>query len=45
MRNALPNPKAVITLMGYVAMQMEEKNYSYPISFFKFDDNFNLNIV
>ncbi len=40
MRNALPNPKAAITLMGYVAMEMEEKTYSYPISNFKFDDNF-----
>ena len=41
MRNALPNPKAAITLMGYVAMEMTEKTYSYPISNFKFDDNFN----
>lgn len=45
MRNALPNPKAAITLMGYVAMEMEEKTYSYPISNFKFDDNFNQNNV
>ena len=45
MRNALPNPKAAITLMGYVAMEMEEKTYSYPISNFKFDSNFNQNIV
>lgn len=45
MRNALPNPKAAITLMGYVAMEMEEKTYSYPISNFKFDDNFKPNIV
>ena len=43
MRNALPNPRAAITLMGYVAMEMEEKTYSYPISDFKFDDNSNLN--
>lgn len=43
MRNALPNPKAAITLMGYVAMEMEEKTYSYPISNFKFDINFNPN--
>lgn len=41
MRNALPNPQAAITLMGYVAMEMGEKTYSYPISNFKFDDNFN----
>lgn len=41
MRNALPNIKAAITLMGYVAMEMEEKTYSYPIINFKFDDNFN----
>ncbi len=40
MRNALPSSKAAITLMGYVAMEMEEKTYSYPISNFKFDDNF-----
>ena len=40
MRNALPNPKAAITLMGYVAMEMEEKTYSYPISNFKLDQNF-----
>ena len=45
MRNALPSPKAAITLMGYVAMEMEEKTYSYPISNFKFDDNFNPNNV
>ena len=45
MRNALPSPKSAITLMGYVAMEMEEKIYSYPISNFKFDDNFNTNIV
>ena len=35
MRNALPNPKAAITLMGYVAMEMEEGTYSYPITNFK----------
>ena len=45
MRNALPNPRAAITLMGYVAMEMEEKTYSYPINIFKFDDKFNLNNV
>lgn len=42
MRNALPNPQAAITLMGYVAMEMTENTYSYPISIFKLDDNFNL---
>lgn len=41
MRNALPNPKAAITLMGYVAIEMEEGTYSYPITNFKFDQNFN----
>ena len=41
MRNALPNPKAAITLMGYVAIEMEENTYSYPITNFKFDQNFN----
>jgi len=43
MRNALPNPQAAITLMGYVAMEMEEGTYSYPISAFQFDTNFNYN--
>lgn len=41
MRNALPNPQAAITLLGYVAMEMEEGTYKYPISNFKFDENFN----
>jgi len=41
MRNALPTPKAAITLIGYVAMEMEEKKYSYPITNFQFDANFN----
>lgn len=45
MRNALPNPKAAITLMGYVAMEKGDNTYSYPITNFKFDDNFNLNNV
>jgi hypothetical protein len=39
MRNALPSPRAA---SGYGD---ERKTYSYPISNFKFDDNFNLNIV
>jgi transposase-like protein len=43
MRNALPNPKAVITLLGFVAIEMQEGTYSYPISNFKFDQNFNYN--
>ena len=43
MRNALPNPQAAITLMGYVAMEMEEGTYSYPITNFKYDSNFNYN--
>ena len=41
MRNALPNPQAAITLMGYVAIEMEEGTYSYPITNFKSDQNFN----
>ena len=41
MRNALPNPQSAITLMGYVAMEMTENKYSYPIANFKFDTNFN----
>ena len=43
MRNALPNPQSAITLMGYVAMEMEEGTYSYPITIFKYDTNFNYN--
>lgn len=43
MRNALPNPQAAITLMGYVAVEMEEGTYSYPISAFQYDTNFNYN--
>lgn len=43
MRNALPNPEAVITLLGFVSMEMEEGTYSYPITNFKFDQNFNYN--
>jgi len=41
MRNALPTPKAAITLLGYVAMETGEKTYSYPITNFRFDSNFN----
>lgn len=41
MRNALPTPQAAITLLGYVAMDMGEKKYSYPITNFRFDENFN----
>lgn len=40
MRNALPTPQAAITLIGFVAMEMSEKTYSYPITNFKFDSNF-----
>lgn len=43
MRNALPNSKAVLTLLGFTAMEMEQGTYSYPISNFKFDENFNYN--
>lgn len=43
MRNALPNPKAAITLLGFTAMEMEQGTYSYPISNFKFDENFKYN--
>jgi len=42
-RNALPNPQSAITLIGYVAMEMEDGTYSYPISNFKYDSNFNYN--
>ena len=40
MRNALPTPRSAITLLGFVAIEMEEKTYSYPIINFKFDENF-----
>lgn len=40
MRNALPTPKAAITLLGFVAMEMGEKTYSYPVTNFRFDSNF-----
>jgi len=43
MRNALPNPEAAITLLGFVAMEFEDKAYSYPITNFKFDKNFEYN--
>lgn len=43
MRNALPNPNAAITLLGFVAIEMQEGTYSYPITNFKFDQNFNYN--
>ena len=43
MRNALPNPDAAITLLGFVAMEFEEKAYSYPITIFNFDKNFEYN--
>jgi len=41
MRNALPTPSAANTLLGFVAMEMGEKTYSYPITNFRFDQNFN----
>lgn len=41
MRNSLPTPKAAVTLLGFVAMEMGEKTYSYPITNFQFDQNFN----
>lgn len=41
MRNALPHPKSAITLLAFVAIEMEEQTYSYPITNFKFDLNFN----
>lgn len=43
MRNALPNPNAAITLLGFTAIEMNEGTYNYPISNFKFDANFNYN--
>ena len=40
MRKALPSPESAITLLGFVAMEMTESSYSYPISNFRFDSNF-----
>jgi len=40
-RNALPTPNAAMLLLGYVAQQMNENTYKYPISNFKFDEQFN----
>ena len=45
MRNALPNPRAAVILLGFVAIEMEEKTYSYPRTNFKFDKQFNQNYV
>ena len=39
-RNALPSPNSAITLIAYVAMEIEDKTYKYPISNFKFDEQF-----
>jgi len=36
-RNALPTVQAAYTLLGYVAMEMGDKTYKYPITNFKFD--------
>jgi len=41
-RNALPSIDATLTLMGYVAMEMENKTYKYPVRNFKFDTTFNI---
>jgi transposase-like protein len=40
MRNALPTPSAAITLLGFVAMEMGDRTYSYPITNFRFNANF-----
>lgn len=40
-RNALPKVESAFTLMGFVAMDMEEKTYKYPITNFKFESYFN----
>lgn len=40
-RNALPSVEAVITLLGYTAMEMQDKTYKYPVSNFKFEPKFN----
>ncbi len=39
-RNALPSAQAAELLICYVAMEMEEKTYSYPVTNFKFDEKF-----
>ena len=43
MRNAMPSPTAAITLLGFVAIEMEQGTYSYPIANFKFDKYFDYN--
>jgi len=40
-RNALPTVQAAFTLMGYVAMDIGNKTYKYPITNFKFDSQLN----
>ena len=40
MRNALQTPNAAIILLGFVAMEMGENTYHYPITNFRFDQNF-----
>ena len=40
-RNALPTIESVHTLLGYVAMEIGEKTYKYPITNFKFDKTLN----
>lgn len=40
MRNAMPTPRSALVLLGYVAIEMEEKTYSYPVTNFRSDENF-----
>ena len=40
-RNALPTIQAAFTLLGYVAMDIGNKTYKYPITNFKFDAQLN----
>ena len=40
-RNALPTVQAAFTLLGYVAMDIGDKTYKYPITNFKFDSQLN----
>lgn len=42
-RNALPTVQAAFTLLGYVAMDIGDRTYKYPITNFKFDTTLSKN--
>lgn len=41
-RNSFPSPEAALALITSVAIEKEDKKYSYPIHNFKFEKNFNV---